>query len=63
MPHAVTADVIWLPASVASAKAGRSERTLARMADAGRLTITRTDGGHRRYREDEIEALVLGGAA
>jgi len=63
MSHAVTANVIWLPAGVASAKAGVSERTLARMAAAKKLTITRTDGGHRRYREDEIEALVLGGAA
>lgn len=62
MPNAATSTVIWLPAGVASAKAGRSERTLARMADAGQLNVIRTGGGHRRYREDEIVAL-LGRAA
>ena len=62
MADTATRDVIWLPASVASAKAGRSGKTLARWADAGRLDIKRTHGGHRRYREDEIEALT-GGAA
>jgi len=61
--HRATPTVIWLPAGVASAKAGCSERTLARMADAGRLNVIRTDGGHRRYREDEIEALAVAGAA
>jgi hypothetical protein len=63
MSNAVTADVIWLPAGVASAKAGRSARTLARMAAEKKLTVIKTDGGHRRYREDQIEALVLDGAA
>lgn len=58
MADAATADVILLPAGIASAMTGRSERTLARMAKNGKLRITRTDGGHRRYRLDEISALA-----
>lgn len=35
-------------------------RTLARWADSGRIGYFRTLGGHRRYYEDEVLALVLG---
>lgn len=58
MVDAATTDVIWLPAGVAAAMTGQSGRTLARLADAGRLRIKRTDGGHRRYRADEIQGLA-----
>lgn len=36
-------------------------KTLVRWADAGRLAHTRTPGGHRRYPESEIRALLNGG--
>lgn len=58
MVDAATTDVIWLPAGVAAAMTGQSGRTLARLADAGKLRIKRTDGGHRRYRADEIQGLA-----
>ncbi len=32
-------------------------KTVTRWAISGRLTIIRTPGGHRRYRESEIQAL------
>ncbi|OHV34727.1 hypothetical protein BBK14_33545 [Parafrankia soli] len=50
--------MILLPAGVASAKSGVSPRTLIRLAKAEKLTVSHTPGGHRRYREDEIEALA-----
>jgi excisionase family DNA binding protein len=33
-------------------------KTVTRWARAGRLTSIRTPGGHRRYREDEVRALL-----
>ena len=36
-------------------------KTVTRWAQAGKLTSVRTLGGHRRYRENEVRAL-LGGA-
>jgi excisionase family DNA binding protein len=36
-------------------------RTVARWCDAGRLGGTRTTGGHRRFREPEVRALLGGG--
>lgn len=35
-------------------------KTVTRWAKAGRLTSIRTLGGHRRYRESEVEALISG---
>jgi excisionase family DNA binding protein len=32
-------------------------QTIARWADAGKLPCGRTAGGHRRFREDDVEAL------
>jgi len=35
-------------------------KTVTRWAKAGKLTSIRTLGGHRRYRESEVQALVAG---
>lgn len=35
-------------------------KTVTRWAKAGKLTSIRTLGGHRRYREDEVRALLSG---
>jgi len=37
-------------------------KTVTRWARAGKLTSVRTPGGHRRFREDEVLALLRGGA-
>jgi excisionase family DNA binding protein len=37
-------------------------KTVTRWAKAGKLTSIRTLGGHRRYREDEVLALLAGAA-
>jgi excisionase family DNA binding protein len=34
-------------------------KTVTRWADAGKLTAVRTLGGHRRYREDEVQSLLV----
>lgn len=36
-------------------------KTVTRWAKAGRVSSIRTPGGHRRYRESEIRALLGGG--
>jgi excisionase family DNA binding protein len=36
-------------------------KTVTRWAKAGRITSIRTLGGHRRYRESEVRALLAGG--
>lgn len=38
-------------------------KTVTRWAKAGKLTSIRTLGGHRRYRETEVRALLSGGAS
>ncbi len=35
-------------------------KTVTRWAKSGKLTSIRTLGGHRRYREDEVRALLAG---
>lgn len=35
-------------------------KTVTRWAVAGKLTAIRTPGGHRRFREDEVRALLTG---
>jgi excisionase family DNA binding protein len=35
-------------------------KTVTRWAKAGRITSIRTPGGHHRYREDEMRALLAG---
>ena len=34
-------------------------KTVTRWADAGKLTALRTLGGHRRYRQDEVQNLLV----
>lgn len=36
-------------------------KTVARWAKAGRISSIRTPGGHRRFRESEVRALLNGG--
>jgi excisionase family DNA binding protein len=38
-----------------------SRKTVARLSDRGVLSELRTLGGHRRYRESEVRALLAGG--
>jgi len=35
------------------------QKTVTRWADAGKLTAVRTLGGHRRYRQDEVQNLLV----
>ena len=35
-------------------------KTVTRWAQAGKLSSTRTPGGHRRYKESEVRALLTG---
>lgn len=35
-------------------------KTVSRWANAGKITSVRTPGGHRRFREDEVRALLRG---
>ena len=35
-------------------------KTVTRWADAGKVTAVRTLGGHRRYRRDEVQNLLVG---
>jgi len=37
---------------------GLSEKTIQRMATSGRLPCTFTDGGHRRFKEEDIKAFL-----
>jgi excisionase family DNA binding protein len=34
-------------------------KTVTRWADSGKLTAVRTLGGHRRYRQDEVQNLLV----
>jgi excisionase family DNA binding protein len=38
-------------------------KTVTRWAAAGRISSIRTPGGHRRFRESEVHALLAGGLA
>ena len=48
----------WLRLSEAASLLGISLNTLRRWSDAGKLVCYRSPGGHRRYRRNEIEALL-----
>lgn len=54
-------EILLTPAEVA-ALFRVDPKTVTRWAKAGKLTSIRTLGGHRRYREAEVQSL-LGGAA
>jgi len=57
---AVEGDALLTPAEVA-ALFRVDPKTVTRWARAGKLTSLRTLGGHRRYRESEVRALLAGG--
>jgi len=50
--------VLMTPAEVA-ALFRVDPKTVTRWADAGKLTAVRTLGGHRRYRQDEVQNLLI----
>jgi excisionase family DNA binding protein len=55
----ITDDDLLTPAEVA-ALWGVDVKTVTRWAQAGKLSSVRTLGGHRRYREIEVRALLNG---
>lgn len=55
-PNVPSGKILMTPAEVA-AMFRVSPKTVARWSRAGRLTATRTLGGHRRFRAEEVEAL------
>ena len=57
--QAPTAETLLTPAEVA-ALFRVDPKTVTRWAKAGKLTSIRTLGGHRRYREAEVRALLAG---
>ena len=48
----------WLRLGDAATELGVSLNTLRRWSDAGKLTVYRSPGGHRRYRRADVEALL-----
>ena len=50
--------VLMTPAEVA-ALFRVDPKTVTRWADAGKMTAVRTLGGHRRYRADEVQNLLV----
>jgi excisionase family DNA binding protein len=55
--HVPEAERLLTPAEVA-AMFRVDPKTVSRWAQAGKLTSTRTLGGHRRYRESEVRRLL-----
>ena len=53
------AEALLTPAEVAS-MFRVDPKTVTRWAKSGKLTSIRTLGGHRRYREAEVKALLVG---
>lgn len=49
---------VWLKPSEAVTLTRLSDRTLARMANAGKIDAYTTPGGHRRYSRESIEKLL-----
>lgn len=48
----------WLSLGEAAARLGVDEATLRHWADTGKIRTFRTPGGHRRFREDDLRALI-----
>ena len=48
----------WLTINAACAYLGVDQSTLRRWSDAGKVPVFRTPGGHRRYAESDLRALV-----
>lgn len=59
MKHTLETGELLTPAEVARTFRV-TPQTIARWAMAGKLTAVRTPGNHRRYRKDEIDALLRG---
>lgn len=57
--HSAEAEALLTPAEVA-AMFRVDPKTVTRWAKAGKLSSIRTLGGHRRYRESEVRALLTG---
>lgn len=57
-----SADRLLTPAE-AAARFGVNPKTVTRWADAGKLPVVRTLGGHRRYRLGDVRAALEDGAA
>ena len=55
--RAVEGDALLTPAEVAQLFRV-SPKTVTRWANSGKLTVVRTLGGHRRYRESEVRNLL-----
>lgn len=53
-------DVNWLSIDAACKFLGVDQSTLRRWSDSGRVPVFRTPGGHRRYREADLRAVVSG---
>ncbi len=50
----------WLSIDAACQMLGVDQSTLRRWSDSGKVPVFRTPGGHRRYNEDDIKALLHG---
>ncbi len=48
----------WLPLGEAASRLGVDEATLRHWADTGRIRTFRTPGGHRRFQEGDLHALI-----
>lgn len=54
------ADANWLSIDAACKLLGVDQSTLRRWSDSGKIPVFRTPGGHRRYNEEDLRALVRG---
>ena len=59
MTHVPVTEPVLTPSEVAT-MFRVDPKTVTRWAKAGKLTSIRTLGGHRRYRETEVRALLAG---
>lgn len=50
----------WLSIDAACQMLGVDQSTLRRWSDSGKVPVFRTPGGHRRYNEDDLKALMQG---
>jgi excisionase family DNA binding protein len=53
-------DNTWLSIDAACKLLGVDQSTLRRWSDSGKIPVFRTPGGHRRYNEEDLRALVSG---
>jgi excisionase family DNA binding protein len=57
---AAGANARWLSIDAACKLLGVDQSTLRRWSDSGKIPVFRTPGGHRRYAEDDLRALMRG---